>query len=456
MIVPAIKNPTIGGISTCKNVQCYNKNMKGRAVYIKTFGCQMNEHDSERMLGILGSHGFIEVDEPKNADIIIFNTCAIREKAEQKFLSSLGRVKHLKMKNRDLKIIIAGCSAQLYGEKLFNKASCIDYVIGPDNIHVIDDIVQNNIKQKIFTCENSDIARINFPALRKDSIKAWVNIIYGCNNYCSYCVVPYTRGRERSRPAKSIIEEIQMLASEGYKEVTLLGQNVNSYRDGDVDFPALLEKVNKIEGIERIRFVTSHPKDLSKKLVEVMRDCEKVCEHIHLPLQAGSNKILKLMNRKYTYEEYLEKVELLRTLISDISITSDIITGFPQETDEDFEKTLNALKEIQFDGIFAFKFSSRPCTSAGRLDGQIPEEIKSQRLNEVLRLQDEITEKKNKSLEGTIQEVLIDGKDEDGFTTGRSRTNKIVKIPSDIERGKIIYIKIVRAHRHSLEGFLQR
>jgi len=353
--------------------------MKGRGVYIKTFGCQMNEHDTEKMLGIFESKGFAEVDDPKKSDFIIFNTCAIRQKAEQKFLSSLGRVKHLKKKNPELKIIVAGCSAQLQSEKLLNKAPYINYIIGPDNIHILANVIENQLSQRIFTQENPDVLNIKVPVKRKNYVKAWVNIIYGCNNYCAYCVVPYTRGRERSRPAKSIIEEIQMLASEGYKEVTLLGQNVNSYRDGDVDFPALLEKVNKIEGIERIRFVTSHPKDLSKKLVEVMRDCEKVCEHIHLPLQAGSNKILKLMNRKYTYEEYLEKVELLRTLISDISITSDIITGFPQETDEDFEKTLNALKEIQFDGIFAFKFSSRPCTSAGRLDGQIPEEIKSER-----------------------------------------------------------------------------
>lgn len=427
--------------------------MKGRAVYIKTFGCQMNEHDSERMLGILALEGFIEVDEPRKADIIIFNTCAIRQKAEQKFLSSLGRIKHLKRKNPDLKIIVAGCSAQLHGERLLSKASYIDFVIGPDNIHLIKDIVHNKLQQKVFTCENPDIARIDFPALRKDSVKAWVNIIYGCNNYCSYCVVPYSRGRERSRPSESIIKEVQTLAQQGYKEVTLLGQNVNSYRDGEVDFPSLLEKVNKIKGIERIRFVTSHPKDLSKRLVEVMKDCEKICEHIHLPLQAGSNRILKLMNRNYTYEEYLEKVEILRKLIPNISITSDIITGFPQETDKDFEKTLYALKEIQFDGIFAFKFSSRPCTQAGRLNGHIPEEIKSQRLMEVLKLQDEITEMKNRALEGTIQEVLIEGLDE-GFVVGRTRTNKIVKTALDLEKGMIVNVRIVKAYRHSLEGVI--
>ncbi|MDI6864182.1 tRNA (N6-isopentenyl adenosine(37)-C2)-methylthiotransferase MiaB [Thermodesulfovibrio yellowstonii] len=426
--------------------------MKGRAVYIKTFGCQMNEHDSERMLGILGSKGFIEVDEPKKADIVIFNTCAIRHKAEQKFFSSLGRVKHLKKKNPQLKIIVAGCSAQLQGEKLLNKVPYIDYIIGPDNLHVIENIIENQVSHKIFTDENPEVANINLPVKRKDCVKAWVNIIYGCNNYCTYCVVPYTRGKERSRPVDDIIKEISLLGEQGYKEVTLLGQNVNSYKDGNTNFPSLLEKVEKIEGIKRIRFITSHPKDLSKELVDIMKDYKKICEHIHLPLQTGSNKILKLMNRKYTYEEYFEKICLLREAIPDIAITSDIIVGFPQEQDEDFEKTINALKEIGFDGIFAFKFSPRLGTAAAKLDGHISEEVKAKRLIEVLKLQDEITERKNKRLEGKIQEVLVEGKDEEGFTTGRTRTNKVVKIYSDIKAGEIVNVKIIKTHRHSLEG----
>lgn len=427
--------------------------MKGRAVYIKTFGCQMNEHDTERMLGIFESKGFIEVEEPKKADIVVFNTCAIRQKAEQKFLSSLGRIKHLKKKNPELKIIVAGCVAQLQGEKLLDRVPYIDYIIGPDNIHMIENILENQISNKIFTDENPLVANIKIPAKRMHHVKAWVNIMYGCNNYCAYCVVPYTRGRERSRPVESILEEIRLLGESGFKEVTLLGQNVNSYRDGDIDFPSLLEKINEIKGIERIRFVTSHPKDLSKSLINAIKYCDKVCEHIHLPLQAGSNKILKLMNRKYTYEEYFEKICWLREAIPDISITSDIIVGFPQEQDEDFEKTINALKEIQFDGIFAFKFSPRTGTVAAKLDGQISEEVKSQRLTEILKLQDEITERKNKLLEGTIQEVLIEDKDdEEEYSTGRTRTNKIVKIASDIGTGKIINVKIIKAHRHSLEG----
>lgn len=429
--------------------------MKGRAVYIKTFGCQMNEHDTERMLGILGAKGFIEVEEPRRADIIIFNTCAIRQKAEQKFLSSLGRVKHLKKKNPQLKIVVAGCVAQLQGEKLLNKAPYIDYIIGTDNIHILENIIEDQFPDRIFTHENPDVANIKIPAKRMHTVKAWVNIIYGCNNYCAYCVVPYARGRERSRSAESILEEVRSLGELGFKEVTLLGQNVNSYRDGSIDFPALLEKINEVNGIERIRFVTSHPKDLSKRLIQVMKNCEKVCEHIHLPLQAGSNKILKLMNRKYNYEEYFEKICWLREAIPNISITSDIIVGFPQEEDKDFEKTLDALREIQFDGIFAFKFSPRPETPAAKLDGSIPESVKSRRLTEVLRLQDEITERKNKALEGTVQEVLIEDRQE-GYTTGRTRTNKIVKVTSDIALGSIIDVKITKAHRHSLEGQIQK
>jgi tRNA-2-methylthio-N6-dimethylallyladenosine synthase len=426
--------------------------MKGRAVYIKTFGCQMNEHDTERMLGILASKGFIDVDDPKKADIIIFNTCAIREKAEQKFYSSLGRVKYLKNRNPKLRIIVSGCSAKIQGEKLIHRMPYIDYIVGPDNIDKLEFIVDDNCESKVFVEENPFISQKDLPALRKDTLKAWVNIIYGCNNYCAYCVVPYTRGRERSRASESIIKEIKSIAEAGYKEVTLLGQNVNSYRDKDIDFPKLLIKINEIEGIERIRFVTSHPKDLSKELVDVMRDCDKVCEHIHLPLQAGSDKILKLMNRKYCYEEYKEKVNILRENIPEISITSDIIVGFPQETDEDFEKTLHALEEIQFDGIFAFKFSPRPMTSAQKLEGHISDKIKSQRLDEVLKLQNAITERKNKIYEGTIQEVLVEGKDENGLTIGRTRTNKIVKINCNISSGSIIKVKISKAYRHSLEG----
>lgn len=422
--------------------------------YISTFGCQMNVHDSEKMSGILKSEGYTEVGSVKDADILIFNTCSIRQKAEQKFFSELGRIKSLKKRRPDLKIAVAGCIAQHEGIKIIERAPHVDYVIGPQNINVLKNIITSK-SDSIFTDDNPSITEIELPIDRRDNVRAWVNIMYGCNNFCSYCIVPYTRGREKSRASQSIIDEIKELAEKGYKEVTLLGQNVNSYKS-DVDFPGLLKEINKINEIMRIRFVTSHPKDLSDELIYGIRDLEKVCEHIHLPLQSGSTKILALMNRKYTYADYMKKVEQLKREIPEIAITSDIIAGFPQETDEDHNDTIKALKEIEFDGIFAFKFSPRPGTKASTMDGQIPDDIKSGRLSEILELQNKITERKNKELKGTIQEVLIEGEGEKhiGKLTGRTRTNKIVHVPlkDDIKPGDIITVKITRPLRHSLEG----
>ncbi len=422
-----------------------------KLVYIHTFGCQMNVHDSEKMLGILEEKGYKETDQPSKADLIIFNTCSIRQKAEQKFYSELGRIKFYKKRRKDLKIIVAGCIAQQEGKNIFKKAPHVDFIIGPQNIHKLEKINDN---KEVLIEENPEIALNDLPVKRNNNISAWITIMYGCNNFCSYCVVPFTRGRERSRPSENIYKEIMELSEKGYKEITLLGQNVNSYYS-DINFQQLLRRINKIEGIERIRFVTSHPKDLSEDLIFAIQELDKVCEHIHLPLQSGSDEILKRMNRKYSYKDYLKKVNMLRKNITDISITSDIITGFPGETDEDHSETLKALKEIEFDGIFAFKFSPRPGTKAERMDNQINENIKSERLYEVLMLQDMITERKNKSLEGTIQEILIDGFDEMNINklSGRTRTNKIVTIDSqNFKQGDIINVLITKGRKHSLEG----
>ncbi|MEM4260998.1 MAG: tRNA (N6-isopentenyl adenosine(37)-C2)-methylthiotransferase MiaB, partial [Candidatus Woesearchaeota archaeon] len=294
----------------------------------------------------------------------------------------------------------------------------------------------------------------DLPVKRTNNISAWVTIMYGCNNYCSYCVVPYTRGRERSRPSENIYKEIVELAEKGYKEITLLGQNVNSYYS-DINFTQLLRKINKIEGIERIRFVTSHPKDLSEDLIYAIEELDKVCEHVHLPLQSGSDEILERMNRKYSLKDYMERVNMLRKKIPDISITSDIISGFPGENERDHRATLKALKEIEFDGIFAFKFSPRPGTKAEKMDNQIDENIKSERLSEILSSQDKITEQKNKSLEGTVQEILIEGYDELNVNrlSGRTRTNKIVTIDAhNFKQGDIINVFISKGRKHSLEG----
>jgi tRNA-2-methylthio-N6-dimethylallyladenosine synthase len=426
--------------------------------YIETFGCQMNAHDSEKMAGILKSEGYIETVSAKNADIVIFNTCSIRQKAEQKFFSELGRIKSLKQRRPDLKIAVAGCIAQQEGAKILKRASHVDYVIGPQNINILKSVAAVNQNTDIIAVEdNPHIADIELPADRKDGVRAWVNIMYGCNNFCSYCIVPYTRGREKSRASYSIINEIKELAEKGYKEITLLGQNVNSY-SSDLNFPGLIKEINKINGIKRIRFVTSHPKDLSDELIYAIRDLDKVCEHIHLPLQSGSSKILALMNRRYTYEDYQRKIEKLRMEIPEIAITSDIIAGFPQETDEDHKDTIKALSEIEFDSIYAFKFSPRQGTNALIMDGHLLDNIKSQRLAEILELQNEITERKNKELKGILQEVLVEGHDDKntGKSKGRTRTNKIVHITlknnMKLIPGDFVTVKITKPLRHFLEG----
>lgn len=425
--------------------------------YIETFGCQMNVHDSEKMSGILKSEGYTETDSPGKADIIVFNTCSIREKAEQKFFSKLGRLKTLKKRNPDLKIAVAGCIAQQEGDKIFQRTPYVDFVLGPQNIHLLTGI--GSVKGHSVACDDNPLlANTDFHAERKDRIKAWVNIMYGCNNFCSYCIVPYTRGREKSRPSDMIIHEIQGLARDGFKEITMLGQNVNSYMS-DCNFPELLRRVNQISGIERIRFVTSHPKDLSIELINAMRDLEKVCEHIHLPLQSGSSRILTLMNRKYDYDSYRQKVDALRAAIPDIAITTDIIAGFPQESDADHSSTINALKEIEFDGIFAFNYSPRTGTAASKLDGHLPDDVKSKRLYEIIDIQNDITDRKNKALESTRQEVLLDAADPEAdgrILTGRTRTNKIVNVAVDNGTGPadIVDVKITKAKRHSLEGII--
>jgi tRNA-2-methylthio-N6-dimethylallyladenosine synthase len=413
----------------------------------------MNVHDSEKMLGILEQSGYSATDNPHKADFIILNTCSIRQKAAQKFYSELGRLKSLKKRKSSLKIAVAGCIAQHEGKNIVHRAPYVDYILGPQNIHILRDLPHGK-RRSFFLQDNPHIATQDLPVKRDTTLKAWITITYGCNNYCSYCVVPYTRGRERSRPSENIYAEVAELAQKGYKEITLLGQNVNSYRS-NLDFPGLLKKLDGVGGVERIRFVTSHPKDLSNGLIDCIANLSKVCEHIHLPLQSGSSKILKLMNRKYTYEDYRQKILQLRKRVPGIAITSDIIAGFPGETHDDHLLTINALKDIEFDGIYAFHYSPRQGTKAALMTGRISDEIQSQRLYEILSVQNKITTRINKSLEGTIQEVLIEGSDdtEKKQLMGRTRTNKIVTIPeSTFYTGNLINVKISNGRQHSLEG----
>lgn len=428
----------------------------------------MNVHDSEKIAGIFVESGHEETSGTGDADVIVLNTCSIRDKAEHKFYTKLGRLKKAKANNPDLRIAVAGCIAQQTGEKLFRRFPYVDFIFGPNNIDSLKGWINNGAQSKpnmrgLVSGQtalelNPDYPSMVLPVKREGGVRAWVSIMYGCDNFCSYCVVPFTRGREMSRPSANICEEVEKLVTQGFKEIYLLGQNVNSYGrklDEDIDFPDLLYKLHKIEGIERIRFVTSHPKDFSKKLIKAMSDLPKVCKHMHLPVQAGSDKILALMNRKYTYNEYKDRIDLLRSNIPEIAITTDIIVGFPGETDEDFRLTIKALSEIEYDGIFSFKYSRRPDTKALEFPDHVNEEIKSERHTEVFKIQEDITYAKNKRLVGTIVEILVEGASETNKEklTGRTTTNKIVHYHgkmSDI--GNMINIRILEAKQHSLYG----
>ena len=433
-----------------------------KSFHIITFGCQMNEHDSERMAGLLEAQGFASASEAAAADIVILNTCSIREKAEQKFYSELGRLRGLKDVNPDLKIAVAGCIAQQEGEGILSRAPYVDMIFGPSDIGRLSGLGQRGLSSAIPLIDTSgdpDYHRKRIPAARADKLKAWVSIMYGCDNFCAYCVVPYLRGRERSRRHDNIVGEVRELALSGYKEVTLLGQNVNSYGKGTengIDFPSLLHILNDIHGIERIRFVTSHPRDLSDRLIAAVRDLPKVCEALHLPVQSGSNAVLSSMNRRYSREDYLDKVGRLRQAVPDVALTTDIIVGFPGETDQDFDMTMQLLEQVHYDGVFAFKYSKRPGTAALKLSGHVAEGVKEKRLEQVLSLQKEIALQKNAEHVGKTKQILLDGHSKKGaMITGRTRGNKAVNVavsPSLI--GSLVNVRIISAGVNSLTGQL--
>ncbi len=433
----------------------------GRNLAVLTYGCQMNKYDSERIVGILEGLDFQLTEDLTLADMILLNTCSIREKAEQKVFSQLGRLKRLKEGNPDLIIGVCGCIAQIEGDSIFQRAPQVDLVFGTLNIDRLPYMVREVEKKRGRVLEIAEDCNPDIQSpltFRESRIRAWVSIIQGCNNYCTYCVVPYTRGRERSRSSSVILDEIRGLAEQGYKEVTLLGQNVNSYgkdRSDDIDFSELLSMVEEIDGIERIRFVTSHPKDISVKLMYAMRDLSKVCEHLHLPVQSGSDRILDMMGRGYTSEEYLSKVDRLKSLISGIAISTDIIVGFPGESDDDFKKTEEILRKVEYDSIFLFKYSPRPETLAASLSNHVPTDIKEERFDRLLMIQKEITLKKNRDMEGGIEEVLVEGpsKKDRKKLTARTRSNKIVNFSSNRDiKGEMADLKIVRGGLYSLDG----
>lgn len=430
---------------------------------IQTWGCQMNEHDSEKMAGMLENLGYTCTDDIQHTDLIIYNTCLVRENAELKVYGNLGELKALKRAKPELIIAVSGCMMQKkeVRDVIKEKYRFVDIIFGTHNLHKLPELIANHSqtsKMLIDVWEEGGEIVEGLPAQRKHGFKAFVNIMYGCNNFCSYCIVPYTRGRERSRNPQGIVEEITQLVKEGYKEITLLGQNVNSYGktlDNKVSFAELLRMIDKIEGIGRVRFMTSHPKDLSEELIYAMRDCDSVCEYLHLPFQAGSNRVLKIMNRKYTKEQYLELVEKLKQEIPSISLTTDIIVGFPGETEEDFEETLDVVRKVGFSSAFTFLYSIREGTPAAEMENQVPDDVKHARFQRLLDTLHPISHKVNKELEGHIEEVLVENvsKNNDDVLTGRTRTNKIVHFEGNKELiGKLVKVEITVAKTWTLEG----
>ena len=434
--------------------------MEKRRVYLKTFGCQMNEHDSERILGILSGLGYAATQNLEEADLALLNTCSIREKANHKAYSDLGRIEKIKRKNPSMILGVAGCMAKQEGTNIFNRVPQVNLIFNSKNIWKLPLLLEAAHKGqgKIMALEDVSSPQ-PYSSHRKGKVKAWVSIMEGCDKQCSYCIVPYTRGREISRPFPEIIHEVQALGEAGYKEITLLGQNVNSYGrslGNGMDFADLLSMIHEAPGIDRIRFITSHPWDLSQKLIDTMAGLPKICEHLHLPLQSGSNRVLRGMKREYTYEEYRDKITRLRKSIPNISLTTDIIAGFPGEDESDFQETLNALEEIEYDGIFSFKYSHRPNTAAIGMPDQIPEPIKDDRLHRLIQLQRGITDKRHRVYLHGVEEVLVErvnGKS--GKQIGRTRTNLTVHFEGDPGlMGTLVNIKITKIKTNSFEGDL--
>lgn len=436
-----------------------------KTFHITTFGCQMNEHDSEVMAGMLLEKGFQSVKERRDADVAIINTCSVRENADKRFFGTLGQLKRRKKENPDFIVCVCGCMMQQQHviDTIKTKYPWVDIIFGTHNIHQFPDLVDHALSEKKKQIEvwpdGGEIVE-GLPSKRLFESKALVNIMYGCNNFCTYCIVPYTRGRERSRDPEEIIREVRTLVSDGVKEIMLLGQNVNSYHgDGETDFADLIYKLNEIEGLERIRFMTSHPKDLSDKLIQAFVDCDRLCKNIHLPVQSGSSRILKRMNRKYTKEQYLELAAKLKEAVPGITMSTDIIVGFPGESEEDFEETLDLVRTVRYDSAFTFLYSIRKGTPAENYDDQIPEEIKHERFNRLVELINSISAEKNAAYAGRIERVLVEGASKTNSKTLSGRTDgfKLVNFEGTKDMvGKLIDVEITEGKTFSLDGRLRK
>ncbi len=437
---------------------------KNKKYCVVTYGCQMNLHESEKISGILSGMGMSAVNEPENADVVVFNTCCIRDTAERRALGNIGKMKELKKKNKNLLIVVTGCMTQQNGfaENMKERYQYVDVILGTHNISDLENQIRIRLEKKkrvaavldtdgYIDDETTPVTRTSFP-------NAWVNINYGCNNFCTYCIVPYVRGRERSRDMKSIISECEKLINDGYKEITLLGQNVNSYGndvpDENVNFANLLREVAKIDGKFRIRFMTSHPKDLTEDVVKAIRDNDKICNNIHLPIQAGSNSVLKNMNRRYTREHYLGLIDMIRRYLPDCGITTDIMVGFPYETEEDFLDTMDIVEKVRFSTAFTFIYSVRKGTKAAEMP-QIPYEIKQNRIKRLIARQNEITEEISKDYVGNVYEILVEGMQEkkNGYVVGRTESGRLVSAKGDKSMiGEFKNVKITAVKNAQLLG----
>lgn len=436
----------------------------GLLYYIETWGCQMNEEDSEKLSGMLKRIGYTPTDDKEKASIILFNTCCVRENAENKVFGNLGALKKLKKDNPDLIIGICGCMMQQEGmaDKILKEFPYVSIIFGTHNAYKFPEylhrVKSEGVQIKEIFNKESEIVE-GLPIDRKSDIKAFVTIMYGCNNFCTYCVVPYVRGRERSRKSEEIIKEIQELVANGYKEITLLGQNVNSYGKGleeGINFAGLLRKIDKIEGLERVRFMTPHPKDLTDDVIMAIKECKTLCEQVHLPVQSGSSAILKKMNRHYTREQYLELVKKIKAEIPGVTLTTDIIVGFPGETEQDFMDTLTLCEEVKYDSAFTFIYSRRNNTPADMMLNQVPDDVKHERFNRLVEVINKGVAENNKAYENEVVEVLVEGpsKNDETKLTGRTRNGKLVNFvgKETTKIGDLAMVKIVKAQTFSLVG----
>jgi len=427
--------------------------MLAATYYIDTMGCQMNERDSETIAGILQGLGYRPAGRLEEARIVVLNTCAVREKPEHKVFSKLGSIGRLKRKHPEMIVVVAGCVAQVMGDAIQQHTPFVDIVLGPRNLSALAEAVGQAGQAPWRRTEDAEVVPEGLAFERAPGVGAFVNVGYGCNNFCSYCIVPYARGREQSRDPRAVIEEVRRAVAEGYREITLLGQNVNSYRGGETDFPELLELVAAVEGLQRLRFTTSHPKDLSPRLLDAMAKLPTVCEHLHLPIQAGDDEVLRRMGRGYSYEHFLGLVEAARARMPGLSITTDVMVGFPGETEEQFCNTLRAFEEIRFDQAFMFKYSDRPGTRAADLPDKVSEEDKQDRHLRLVELQNRIAREVNQALVGGVFEVLVEGPDAKSpeKLRGRTRSNKLVIFTGSSSPGSLLP---VRAQEAYLWGFL--